>query len=63
MFLHRNDIMQIQEILEKFPNVETFRLEQDRESGIGNITTMTFDQEINGHYGSFKIEISGIEKW
>jgi len=63
MFLHKKDIEKIQSILENFSNVEIFELVQTGESGIGNITTMSFDQEINGYYGSFKIEISGIEDW
>lgn len=63
MFLHRKDIEKIVSILEKFPDVETFELEQSNQSGIGSITTMTFTQEVNGLRGSFDIEISGVEDW
>jgi hypothetical protein len=63
MILNRNDMKQIQEILEKFSGVDVFELEQEGGNGIGTILTMTFDQEINGYHGSFKIEISGIENW
>jgi hypothetical protein len=63
MILHRKDIEKINGILEKFPDVETFELEQSGHSGIGSITTMTFSYEVNGMRGSFDIEISGVEDW
>jgi hypothetical protein len=63
MFLHKKDIKEIQSVLEKFPDVETFELDQEGGNGIGTFTTMTFDLEINGLHGSFKIEISGVEDW
>lgn len=63
MFLYKKDIEKIQSVLEKFLNVETFELDQEGENGIGTFTTMTFDQEVNGVKGSFKIEISGVEDW
>lgn len=63
MFLHKKDIQQIQDVLTKFPDLEMFKLEQENHSGIGSITTMVFDQEINGLSGSFKVEIAGIENW
>ena len=63
MFLHKKDIKEIQSVLAKFPDVETFELDQEGGNGIGTFTTMTFDLEINSLRGSFKIEISGVEDW
>ena len=63
MFLNRKDVEKIQEILEKFSDVETFEIEQTGNNGIGTITTMIFDYEVNGMRGNFKIEISGVEDW
>jgi len=63
MWLNRKDIKKIQEVLDKFPDVETFELDQNSESGIGSILTMTFPQEINGLRASVDIEISGVEDW
>ncbi len=63
MWLHRKDIEKIKEILEKFPDVETFELEQSGNNGIGTITIMTFPKEINGLRASIDIEISGVEDW
>jgi hypothetical protein len=63
MILHRKDIDKIKEILDKFPNVEVFEIEQENSSGIGSYTHMTFTQEVNGQKGSFNIEIAGVEDW
>ena len=63
MFLNRKDIARIQEVLDKFPDVESFELNSDTSSGIGAYITMNFSQEVNGMRGSFDIEISGVEDW
>ena len=63
MILHKKDIEKIQEVLAKFPEVETFEIDSDHSSGIGAYVTMTFNHEVNGMRGSFNIEISGVEDW
>ena len=63
MYLHKRDIEKITKILETFPDVDTFELTQEGESGIGNILSMTFTQEVNSVRGSFNVEVSGIENW
>ena len=61
--LHRSDIEKISNILAKFPDVEAFELTQETSSGIGSVTYVTFAQNINGHKGSFEVEVSGVENW
>jgi hypothetical protein len=61
--LHRSDIERISNILAKFPDVEAFELTQETSSGIGSVTYVTFAQNINGHKGSFEVEVSGVESW
>ena len=63
MILHRKDIDKVKEILDKFPDVEVFEIEQDSSSGIGSIVSITFSQEVYGIRGSFEIEISGVGNW
>ncbi len=63
MWLHRQDIEKIQEVLAKFPDVKTFEINSDNSSGIGAVVTMTFDHEVNGMRGNFKVEISGVDNW
>ena len=63
MFLTRKDIEKIKDVLDQFPDLDIFELEQDSSSGIGSVTSMTFAREINGRRGSFQIEVSGIEDW
>ena len=63
MYLHRDDVMKIMEIFNKFPDVEVARIEQDSSSGIGSHTTMTIETEINGIPGEFEIVVSSVESW
>lgn len=63
MYLHRDDVMKIMEIFNKFPDVEVARIEQDSSSGIGSHTTMTIETEINGVSGEFEIVVSSVESW
>jgi hypothetical protein len=63
MILHRKDIEKIKSVLDQFPDLDIFEIEQDSSSGIGSVTTITFARELNSHRGSFTIEISGVEDW
>lgn len=63
MYLHRKDIDKILDVLKKFPDVETFEIEQSNHSGIGSITTMTFSQTVNETDCELTVEISGVEDW
>ena len=63
MYLHRDDLTKMLEILKKFPTVEVVNVTSDTSSGIGTCTTMKFNTEINGQKGSFEVEISGVESW
>lgn len=63
MFIHRDDLKKINEIFEKFPDVEVIELKQDTSSGIGAYTYATFKHTANGMDGSFEVEISGVENW
>ncbi len=63
MYLHRDDIAKIQEILDKFPEVETFEIKNDTSSGIGAHTTIVIQTKINDVPGEFETVISSVENW
>jgi hypothetical protein len=63
MYLHKEDLEKMLEILKNFPEVETVEVKQDTSSGIGSHTTMIFDTVVNGTSGSFEIVISSVENW
>ena len=63
MYLCKEEVEKILEIMNKFPNAKNFMLEQDSSSGIGSVTNLTVFTEVNGYNGEFKIEISGVENW
>jgi hypothetical protein len=63
MYLNRKDIEKINSVLDQFPDLERFELNEENSSGIGSIISMTFSREINGIIGAFTIEIAGVEQW
>ena len=63
MYLHRDDITKIQEILDKFPEVDTFQVKNDTSSGIGAHTTIVIQTTVNGVDGEFETVISSVENW
>lgn len=63
MYLHKEDLEKILEIVSEFPDVETFQVESDTSSGIGAVVTLTVTTTINGRLADVTYEISGVENW
>ena len=63
MHLHRDDIKEMLEILEKFPEAEVVEVVQDSSSGIGLHTTMRLATNVNGVAGTLEVVISSVENW
>ena len=63
MYLHQAELKKMLEVLEKFPEVEIVDVEVDSSSGVGSITTIKFNTEVNSVKGMFEVEISGVENW
>jgi hypothetical protein len=63
MHLHRDDIKEMLEILEKFPEAEVVEVVQDSSSGIGSHTTMRLATNVNGVAGTLEVVISSVENW
>ena len=63
MYLCKDEVVKILEIMDKFPEAISFKLLQDNSSGIGSVTSLVVDTKVNGLDGEFKVEISGIENW
>ena len=63
MYLNRKDIEKINSVLDQFPDLDRFELNEENCRGIGSIVTMTFSQEVNGIIGAFTVEIAGVEQW
>ncbi len=61
--LNKEDLKKILEIMDRFPETNLVDIEQDRSSGIGCITTVRVETEIQGLRGEFVVEISGVEDW
>jgi hypothetical protein len=63
MYLCREEVVKILEVMDKFPNSTSFELLQDNSSGIGSVTELIVRTQVNGLDGEFKTEISGVENW
>jgi hypothetical protein len=63
MHLHRDDIKEMLEILEKFPEAEVVEVVQDSSSGIGSHTVMRLTTEVNNVKGTLEVIISNVENW
>jgi hypothetical protein len=63
MFLHRDDLTKMLEILEKFPEVDVIDVNVDNSSGIGSHTTMQIVTKVNGIDGTLEVVVSSVESW
>ena len=63
MYLTREDIKLIGELMDELPEAESFRLESDTSSGIGQILILIARTKVIGRMADVKIEISGVEHW
>ena len=63
MYLHRDDLKLISEIMAEFPEVETFRLDSDSSSGIGSTLKLIVTTKVMGRMADVTFEISGVENW
>lgn len=63
MYLTREDIKLISEIMDEMPDAESFRLESDSSSGIGQTLTLIVEDKVLGRMCDIRIEIAGVEKW
>lgn len=63
MFLHRDDIKKMAELIQKFPDQEFFDVESDNSSGIGAHVTMKVETKIGDIEGTFEMVISSVENW
>jgi hypothetical protein len=63
MYITKEEVERILEVMAQFPEVDKFELDQDNSSGIGSLTTLTVHTTINSIKGKFTIEISNLEDW
>lgn len=61
--LTREDLVNINDIFDKFPELYSLELTVDHSSGIGANVTVTLDTTINDYAGTFKIDITNTLTW
>jgi hypothetical protein len=63
MFLHRDDVKLISEIMDEFPDAVSFRLETESGSGIGYTLKLIVATKIKNKDAEVTFEIAGVENW
>ena len=63
MYLHKDDLKLISEIVSEFPDVDNFKLESDTSSGIGSVLKLIVSTKVMGRDADITFEISGVENW
>jgi len=61
--LTREDLVNINDIFDKLPELYSLELTVDHSSGIGANVTVTLDTTINDYPGTFKIDITDTNTW
>jgi hypothetical protein len=57
------DLERLQDIMEAFPEADSYKLTEINNNGICSYLTVTVRATINGYYGEFTTEIRGIESF
>ena len=63
MYLHRKDVKLIGEIMDEFPNAQSFRLDSEEGGGIGTTLKLTVTTTIGSRPADVTFEIAGVEDW
>lgn len=60
--LDREELEKINSVLEKFPDAEQMTIITEQ-TGIGQTLAIVFDTHYNGVAGSFKVDLTDVDKW
>jgi hypothetical protein len=63
VWLNRGDVQDINIVLEKFPEIERFQLEEIGGNGIGTCLNMIFETEIKGVFCKVSVPIADESSW
>ena len=63
MYILRENIAKIIELMDKFPDAHTYQLETENRSAIGTDMYLIITDNFNGVFGDLKVEVSGVDKW
>ena len=63
MRIARAELKKINEVLDKFPDVNGIELVYDGSGGIGYTLDIRFDYKVNGVDTKVEIEITGVDSW
>jgi len=61
--LSKEDIINIKQLLDSFPDVDDVTISVDNSGGIGPTVNVSFDTELNQHGGTFSVDITNYGNW
>jgi hypothetical protein len=61
--LSKEDIINIKQLLDSFPDVDDVTISVGNSSGIGPTVNVSFDTELNKHGGTFSVDITNYGTW
>ena len=63
MYICKDEIVKILDVMDKFPEARSFKLNNDTSSGIGSMISLVVQTTVNGVDGEFTVEISNVGDW
>ena len=63
MYITPQDVQKLQDIITKFPDADSFKLNEINNNPICSYLTVTIQTVVNGYRGEFTTEIRGIESF
>jgi len=63
MYITPQDVQKLQDIMQAFPNADSFKLNEINNNAICSYLTVTISTTVNGYYGEFTTVFRGIESF
>jgi hypothetical protein len=63
MYITPQDVQKLQDIMQAFPDADSFKLMEINNNGICSYLTVTIQTTVNGYYGEFTTEVRGLESF
>ena len=63
IYIKKNEIEKILELMNKFPQESNYQLDYVNSSGLGYTIDMIVPVSIKGHTGDFKVSITDSSNW
>jgi hypothetical protein len=63
IIIRRSELEDLNKIVARFPEIDTFKLIESSTSGIGSVLSVQIETTVKYIKGKFIVEVSGPENW